>query len=327
MMAALSPTAQDRLFLLGLGVGACALVGAMRQLLIYYRDQAALPPAENKPQYITQEVEDSLKISTLSKLLDSSNYSIQETTSIIICERALHDSTSVDAILHRVTQPDYDTRESGIRTLTYILNSSTIHLLNKPATYAALVTSLEYSLADYKHNPYDKEWDNWQLRDAIEQECLIILAQLVCKFGVENLIKVRFVERFLAKEPWGKDDQERQNKFCESLHTRHQLSELILPLVWDSKGRNQLCASKLLPLDYEWEQPSPRDVRMTNGEGTAGEEFHVEIEISGHLPARRRRDQSSEEDSIRRRNREAMVLNDGTRPFGRDDIIQRASTT
>jgi hypothetical protein len=41
------------------------------------------------------------------------------------------------------------------------------------------------------------------------------------------------------------------------------------------------------------------------------------------VESRRRRDQSSEEEHIRRRHREAMVLNDGTRPLGRGDIIQR----
>jgi hypothetical protein len=78
---------------------------------------------------------------------------------------------------------------------------------------------------------------------------------------------------------------------------------------------------KLLPLDFEWDLPSPRDVRMTNGEGTAGEEWEGML-----VEGRRRRDQNSEEDVIRRRHREAMVLNDGTRPLGRDDIIQRSTT-
>jgi hypothetical protein len=198
---------------------------------------------------------------------------------------------------------------------------ATIHLLDKPKTYTALVKSLEYSLEDYEHTTYDKQWDNWQLRDALEQECLLLLSQLVEKFGVQGLIKAKFVERFLAKEPWGKDDRERQINFLESLRTRNQLNELTLPLIRDVNGRSQLCKTKLLPLDFEWDLPSPRDVRMTNGEGTAGEEWEGML-----VEGRRRRDQSSEEDVIRRRHREAMVLNDGTRPLGRDDIIQRSTT-
>jgi hypothetical protein len=115
--------AQNRLFLIGLGVGACAAISLMRHMLIYYRDAALIPQSEGRSQYITQEVEDSLKLSTLNKLLDSPNYSIQETTSVIICERALHDETAIDALLAYITQPDHDMREQGIRALTMMINS------------------------------------------------------------------------------------------------------------------------------------------------------------------------------------------------------------
>jgi hypothetical protein len=122
-MAALSPAAQDRLLLLGLGITACAALGLMRHLLVSYREAAIVPPSEIKPQYITQDVEDSLKISTLNKLLDNPNYSIQETTAVIICERALHDDTTVDTLLHYITRPDHTMREQGIRALTMMMNS------------------------------------------------------------------------------------------------------------------------------------------------------------------------------------------------------------
>lgn len=123
MMAGLSPSAQDRLFFLGLGLTACTVIGIMRRMLIHYRNSSAIPQSESKPQYITQEVEDSLKISTLNKLLDSPNYSIQETTAVIICERALHDASTVDALLYQLTRPDHDLREQAIRALTMMMNS------------------------------------------------------------------------------------------------------------------------------------------------------------------------------------------------------------
>jgi hypothetical protein len=122
-MAALSPAVQDRLFMLGIGLTACAVIDVMRRMLISYKEAAIEPPAENKPQYITQEVEDSLKLSTLDKLLDSPNYAIQETASIIICERALHDGSTIDVLLWYITQPDYEAREQGIRALNMMMNS------------------------------------------------------------------------------------------------------------------------------------------------------------------------------------------------------------
>jgi hypothetical protein len=122
-MAALSPAAQDRLLLLGIGITACATLGVMRNLLISYREAAVVPPSEIKPQYITQDVEDSLKISTLNKLLDNPNYSIQETTAVIIFERAIHDETAIDTLLYYITRPEHDMREQGIRAMIMMMNS------------------------------------------------------------------------------------------------------------------------------------------------------------------------------------------------------------
>lgn len=120
---AVSPALQDRLFMLGVGLTACAMIDVMRRMLIHYRASAIEAPAENKPQYITQEVEDSLKLSTLRKLLDSPNFAIQETAVTIVCERVLHDQTSVDILLWHITQPEYEKREQGIRALKEMVNS------------------------------------------------------------------------------------------------------------------------------------------------------------------------------------------------------------
>jgi hypothetical protein len=128
MMAGLSPAAQDRLFFLAIGITTCAVIGLMRRMLVQYQQSAVIQPSESKSQYITQEVEDSLKASTLNKLLDSPNYSIQETTAIIICERGLHDGCTVDVLLHYITRPDHDMREQGVRALTMMMNSCKMFL-------------------------------------------------------------------------------------------------------------------------------------------------------------------------------------------------------
>lgn len=65
--------------------------------------------------------------------------------------------------------------------------------------------------------------------------------------------------------------------------------------------------------DDEDEVYDDGDVRMTNGEDTAGNTYG---------PSRRHQ-RSAEEQALRRRRREAMVLSEGGRPIGREDIIQR----
>jgi len=105
------------------------------------------------------------------------------------------------------------------------------------------------------------------------------------------------------------------------LNGSYRLSEILISLFTDEKGRVQLIEAGFLPKGFQLEEA--KDVRMRNGEGTAGEGTAEEDFENMFIEGRRRRDQSSEEEHIRRRHREAMVLNDGTRPLGRDDIIQR----
>lgn len=149
----------------------------------------------------------------------------------------------------------------------------------------------------------------------------MVLTQLCEHCGVDGLVKARFVERWLAKEQWGESTEERQLLFMDVLSKgdAQRLNSILLALVQNSAGRKQLEDSKLIPKT----DPMPRrfsafDTRMINGEGTAGEDFH-----GMSMDRRRRRNQSMDEEHLRRRHREAMVLNDGTRPLGRSDIFER----
>jgi len=121
-MAGLSVKSQDSLFLFGIGVSTVVVLQLMKRMLVIYRDAAILPLSENKPQYITQDVEDSLRYNTLDRLLDSPNYCIQETTAIIVCERALHDEKSLTSLMWYITRPQHAEREKGVRALTMLMN-------------------------------------------------------------------------------------------------------------------------------------------------------------------------------------------------------------
>lgn len=196
--------------------------------------------------------------------------------------------------------------------------------MHKPEAYAALVKSLEYSITDYEHNSFHPEWDNWHYRDVVEQGCLLVLGQLVEKFGVDGLVRSRFIERWVAKEPWGESDKERETVFQAIMGKHQRLNDLLVPLFRDRRARKQLIKARLVPLgladmnfphrSVEGEFIPLNDIRMINGESTAGEDFDA---IFVERPRR-----SSEDEHLRRRNREAMVLNDGG-PLRRGDIIQR----
>lgn len=123
-MPTMSPATENRILLIGIGVTAVASIGILRHMLIHYRDTAKEPKPSAKTQFITQKTEDALKPGTLAKLIESHNYLIFETATRIVCDRALHDETTIDAILHEVTRPNHDRREQGLRVLSMLCNKS-----------------------------------------------------------------------------------------------------------------------------------------------------------------------------------------------------------
>lgn len=125
-MAALSATTENRLFVIGLGITTCAVIGLMRHMLTVYRDSVEVKKPSPVTQYITQGTEDSLKIRTLEKLIESHSYGIKETATRIVCDRALHDEATVDRLLWELTRPDRNVREQAIRAL-YVLTEQREH--------------------------------------------------------------------------------------------------------------------------------------------------------------------------------------------------------
>lgn len=77
--------------------------------------------------------------------------------------------------------------------------------------------------------------------------------------------------------------------------------------------RYGLMGSMIEENDHDDEDDWDSDVWMVDGEDTAG---------SRQVSSRRVREGTAEEQAARRRRREAMVLSDGGRPLGNDDIIQ-----
>jgi hypothetical protein len=116
-MTSLSSAHGNQILLLGVGLTTCAVLVLMRQMLIVYRHTLEVQKPNSGTQYITQSTEDSLKTSTLEKLIRSHNYGIQETATRIVCDRALHDGATLKAVLRELTRPDRDRREQAIRAL------------------------------------------------------------------------------------------------------------------------------------------------------------------------------------------------------------------
>ncbi|KAI2791523.1 hypothetical protein POX_c04384 [Penicillium oxalicum] len=77
--------------------------------------------------------------------------------------------------------------------------------------------------------------------------------------------------------------------------------------IWDIEDSDE---------DLDVDMPRDGDILMEEGDDTAGLGFHAG-------PSRRLQAGTTEDQALRRRRREAMVLSEGGRPLGRENIIQR----
>lgn len=194
-------------------------------------------------------------------------------------------------------------------------------MLNTPQAYISLVRSLELSLGhSYSDKLDDPLYDEYYLRDPQERRCLMILLQLAKKYTIDNVIEAGFVERWLAKQSWGDSTTERRRNFADYLERKKNRLRDLCYLVKASKaGRRALVDAKLVSRTRKSKREKPESVKVI---------LEINVDDDGHAEAVPRVvEQSAEEQRLRRRNREAMVLNDGTHSLGRGDIIQREHDT
>jgi len=306
----------------GLGAATVGVVAVMRLLLAQYRDASEIKPTQPKTQYITQETEDSLKLDTLDSLLRHYNYAIRETAAKIVCDRAVNDGSTVDVLLWGITRPEYEERMKNLRALVMIVDQHTLHLLNSPRSYSAFVGSLERCVEEAKYEKLDdKNFDEYYLRDMAEKTCLMFILQLLNKYDAKALIKAKFIEKWLARQNWGDTDEERQRNFSEYMQKPNRVTEICLRLQESKLGRETLEKVKLVPEgSARPEGPVESHCRIDGSINENAEDQDESRPAEGLQP--RILEQSLEEQRLRRQHRHAMVLNNGTRPFSRADIIE-----
>jgi hypothetical protein len=194
--------------------------------------------------------------------------------------------------------------------------------LNIPSVYSAVVTCLAHCVQDTTHESYDKEIDNFDFRDPAERFSLLVLFRLAHEFGPKQLIKAGFVRKWLAKEPWGNTEEEKQRNFRHLReHERQRLSLLIQKIADDPMGFDQLLKANLVvPSDSIYFN---RPINSETLHEDASERELGGSDVVSFEGGPRPREQSAEERHLRRRHREAMVLNDGIQPIGVGSIIER----
>lgn len=165
----------------------------------------------------------------------------------------------------------------------------------------------------------DKWFDEYGLRDMAEKLPLMFLSQLMQKYGPEQVVRAGFVEKWLAKQNWGDTPEEREHNFFQYQYKSNRIVEIVQKIQQCPMGREALDKAGLMP----------KSVSENFGIGVFAT-IHIQSEVIDNdsaEPMPRNLEQSPEEQRIRHRHREAMVLNDGTRPLDRSDIIERQHST
>jgi len=195
--------------------------------------------------------------------------------------------------------------------------------LDTPRVYSAIVKSLGFCVTDIEHDPYDREFDNWDFRDINERLCLMIVHRLIIEFGAWNFIKNGFVSRWLAKEPWGNTDEERQTNLVHCYHQSNLLSYIIIQVGSDPRGQKEIRKARLFGEQSQNYVPSGVE---NFGIGELMTNFDIIASIEGGAP--RIQERSAEEQRLRRLHRTAMVLHpsDNSEPLGIDSIITTESS-
>ncbi|OLN88586.1 hypothetical protein CCHL11_01843 [Colletotrichum chlorophyti] len=325
----------ERVILVGIGAATFGMVTLMTHMLRSIRDDNEVKVSPPKTQYITQETEDALGLDTLDKLLCHPNFSIRDIAIKILCDRAVNDSETVRYLLYGITRPDYDTRMQSLRALATLTGQTNdfaegLSKLHTWRAYTALVRSLELSLGDVEQTKLDdKYWDEYYLRDMAERFCLMFILELIQKYDAEMLVRAKFVEKWLAKQYWGDNEDEIQENFIYYMeHKSNRIVDIVTQIAHTMQGAKAILACKLASRDKFNLSPDTNlagftialQSTLTNAEVLDGpDEGQQQAE---QVP--RTREHSAEEQRLRRQHREAMVLNDGTRPIGREDIIERS---
>ncbi|KAI9680014.1 MAG: hypothetical protein M1817_005029 [Caeruleum heppii] len=312
---------------LGLGVfSAVALRTAVYQLhQIRIATESHLSTKETSK--LSQTTEDALEIDTLRKLAVLPNPELRDATVRIIYERVAANPAAIDQLLRQVTDPNHTRRAIALRGLGYMsLYVEDTQFATLPV-FTALTTALTYTLNDpHRSSSYTQR--------SITERLAISLFSRLQPLNPSAALQSGIVTRWLAHYPFldaGPDPASRiaavkalsiwnGNDVC--------LSNIIYILHNHADGRKAMRQAGLIGSEVEEaDEEDDHDVHM-RGTSPADPASAAAVamgwdilpsthDVTGppaspvHPRGRRVREESVEEQMVRRRRREAMVVSDG----------------
>ncbi|KAI9698232.1 MAG: hypothetical protein M1836_004234 [Candelina mexicana] len=265
---------------------------------------------QKRPQVICQETEDALKLDTLQKLADGSNWDLRAAAHKIIIQRSTHGAT-YDLLLANINSKDNAIQYQALVALRFLTrNPAAGHNLDTPETLTALTDCLcNIAASRFPEGRSTTLSSPTQARPQHERIALMILLR-VTRFNVTPAIDAGIISRWLANYPIAGINE-----------------DLLLSEVASTLTRNHIGIKELsivgLTVDQTESNDSDIETWIVGDEAAPRQSSRLG---SGGL-GRRMREESIEEQALRRRRREAMVIHEGGRPLSNEDIIQREEDT
>ncbi|SLM37766.1 hypothetical protein LPUS_07721 [Lasallia pustulata] len=317
---------QDAVLCITLGLCGYFAARLAHQQLSAVRTAVEVTEEEKPQELINQQTENSLKLDTLRQLAEGSNHDIRAAALKIITERSIQGAT-FDLIIRDIAGRDIERRDKALTSLTFLIASPARFSLNKRETYEALIDCLCNFLPSYQEKDWPfSEYTNIKFRTQAEKDALIALGRIL-PYNISQALSAGIVSRWLAKYPFCGSSLPEALKKIEAVqqlktwNTEDTLMCDILSMIdCAPDGRKELRKHRLVGSAIGETDDEEGDTLMIGGEDTAG------LSFGSVARGRRIREESIEEQALRRRRREAMVLSERGRPLGREDIIQRDNT-
>ncbi|KAL1982289.1 hypothetical protein VTN96DRAFT_1447 [Rasamsonia emersonii] len=276
---------------------------------------------------ISQGTEDALKLETLQKLSESSNFDLRAAALRIVAERSTKGSTR-DLLLRDLASKDKERRNKALTAMHFLVSNRALARSAVPSrlkdlpTYIALVDCLCNFLEEHTEETGTTESPILpKTRPPGEKKALSTL-NIILSENIPAALEAGIVSRWLCNYPFPclRETEHHRRDVVWLMKTWWSddsvMSSIINTLMSHQDGIRQLrkygLMGSMMENDHD-DYDGGSDVWMVDGDDTAG---------SRRVSGRRQPDENAEEQALRRRRREAMVFSEGGRPLDNDNIIQ-----
>ncbi|RAH46960.1 uncharacterized protein BO95DRAFT_411029 [Aspergillus brunneoviolaceus CBS 621.78] len=317
----------DNLLWLCLGVSLFFAVRGIVTDLRQVRELTKIKHVEERDdRMITEGTEEALNLDTLQKLSESTSHDLRAAALRIIAERSTKGETR-DLLLQDLVSRDKTQRNKALNALYFLVSNRALsrtsicsRLQDLPA-YTALINCLCNLLDEHTEETSTTVSPILPKTRPLGEKKALNILNMVLQENVPAALEAGIVSRWLAKYPFPCATGERPRRQDVVILMKTWWSDdAVMSAIFGTlsshvDGAKQLRKFGLMGsmLEENDHDDYDSDVWMVDGEDTAG---------SWRVSGPRIQQRTAEEQAVRRRRREAMVLSEGGRALGSEDIIQ-----